>query len=60
MDTTKPRVTAIDRFSGDAVISFQDNRTAVFPAAFLYASLPQVQELFESEMDLDDNTQATQ
>jgi hypothetical protein len=60
MDNPKTRVTAIDRFSGDAVISFQDNRTAVFPASFLYASLPQVQELFESELDSDDETQATQ
>jgi len=48
------RVVAIDRIYGDAVISFHDNRTAVFPASFLYASLPQVQELFESELELDD------
>jgi len=54
MDIPKMRVTAIDRFSGDAVISFEDNRTAVFPASFLYASLPHVQELFESELELDD------
>ena len=53
------RVTAIDRFRGDAVISFQDNRSALFPASFLYALLPQVQELFDSEPELDCEPQVT-
>jgi hypothetical protein len=60
MDISKVRVTAIDRLSGDAVISFQDNRTAVFSASFLYASLPQAQELFESELEFDDEPPAAQ
>jgi hypothetical protein len=54
MDALKPRITSIDRMFGDAVISFQDNRTGLFPAAFLYAALPQVQELFEPEPELID------
>jgi hypothetical protein len=58
MDIRKIRVIAIDRLYGDAVISFHDNRTAVFPASFLYDSLSQVQELFESELELDDEPQA--
>jgi len=60
MAIPKTRVIAIDRLYGDAVISFHDNRTAVFPASFLYASLPQVQELFESELELGDEPKATQ
>jgi len=60
MDIPQIRVIEIDRVNGDAVISFHDNRTAVFPASFLYASLPQVQELFESELEHDDERQAAQ
>jgi len=54
------RVVAIDRLYGDAVISFQDNRTAVFSASLLYASLPQAQEIFESELELDNDLQAAE
>jgi len=60
MDIPKTRVTAIDRIYGDVVISFQDNRTAVFSASFLYASLEQAQELFEPELELDDDPQINQ
>jgi hypothetical protein len=59
MATTKTYVTEVDRLSGDLVIRFQDNRTAVFPACLLYATLPQADELFESELELDDEPQAT-
>ena len=60
MDIPKTRVIDIERVGGDAVISFQDNRSALFPASFLYASLSQVQELFESELEFDDEPQAAQ
>jgi len=60
MDIPKMRVIDIERVGGDAVISFQDNRSALFSASFLYASLSQVQELFESELELDDEPQAAQ
>ena len=52
--TTVISVTGVDRFGGDVIISFADNRTAVFPAQLLYASLPQAQELFEAELEIDD------
>jgi len=60
MEIPKTRVIAIDRIYGDVVISFQDDRTAVFPASFLYDSLPQVHELFESELENDDEPEAIQ
>ena len=51
-----PNIRAIDadRFRGDVIITFDDERAAVFSAAFLYASLPQAQEIFPSELELDD------
>ena len=60
MDIPKIRVIDIERVGGDAVICFQDKRSALFPASFLYALLSQVQELFESELELDDEPQAAQ
>jgi hypothetical protein len=54
------RVTAIDRFDGDAIISFEDSRSAVFPAALLYNLLPQADELFESRLELDEETTTDQ
>jgi hypothetical protein len=60
MNLPKIRVTAIDRFDGDAIISFDDSRTAVFSATFLYDSLPQAQELFESELEFDERLPPTQ
>ena len=60
IDIPKIRVIDIERVGGDAVICFQDKRSALFPASFLYALLSQVQELFESELELDDEPQAAQ
>ena len=58
--STETPVVEVDRFEGNLIISFKDNRRAVFSADVLYASLPQAQELFESELGLDDEPQAAQ
>jgi hypothetical protein len=60
MNLPKIRISAIDRFDGDAIISFEDSRTAVFSATFLYDSLPQAQELFESKLEFDEGLQPTE
>ena len=54
METPNIRAIDTDRFRGDVIVTFSDNRAAVFSAAFLHASLSQAQEIFESELDLDD------
>lgn len=46
------RVIAVDRFDGGVIVTFADNRDALYPASFLYDSLPLVQELHETEPDL--------
>ena len=54
MDIRKePRVVATDRFDGDVIVSFAHNRGALYPASFLYRSLPLVQELREAELNSD-------
>jgi hypothetical protein len=54
MDKHKePGVVAVDRFKGDIIVSFADNRDALYSASFLYSSLPLVQELHETEWDSD-------
>ena len=40
-----PRIVDADRLAGDLVIAFEDGKTAVYPAAILYAILPQANEL---------------
>jgi hypothetical protein len=57
-----PNIRAIDadRFRGDVIITFHDERAAVFSAAFLYASLPQAHEIFQSELELDDEQPSMQ
>jgi hypothetical protein len=54
MESLNIRVVETDRFRGDVIITFNDDRAAVFSAAFLYASLPHAQEIFLSELELDD------
>jgi hypothetical protein len=51
-----PNLRAIDadRFRGDVIVTFNDQRSAVFSAAFLYASLPYAEEIFASELEFDD------
>ena len=51
-----PTIIAVDtdRFYGDVIITFNDDRAAVFSAAFLYASLSSAQEIFLTDADLDD------
>jgi hypothetical protein len=38
-----PRITFSDRLDNGIVVGFDDGKTALFPAALLYASLPQAQ-----------------
>jgi hypothetical protein len=51
-----PTILAIDtdRYHGDVIITFNDDRAAVFSAAFLYASLSSAQEIFLTDADIDD------
>jgi hypothetical protein len=52
MDTrNEPRVTAVDRLNGDVIVSFSDNRDALYPATFLHSSLPLVQEIHDSPQE---------
>ena len=54
MDTPKePRVVGIDRFDGGVIVSFADNRDAIYPASFLYTSLPLVQEIYDTDLSLE-------
>jgi hypothetical protein len=53
-DRKEPRVVAVDRFDGNVIVSFADNRDALYPASFLYSSLPLVQELHETELNSDE------
>ena len=45
--SSRPRVVSADIFNGDLLIAFADQRTAIFPAAFLHSAIPQVQEIFD-------------
>jgi hypothetical protein len=49
MSFSKVLAIATDRFRGDVIVTFSDQRAAVFSAAFLYASLPHAEEIFASE-----------
>ena len=56
MDTRKePRVIAVDRLNGDVIVSFSDNRDALYPASFLYNSLPLVQEIHDLPLESYEN-----
>jgi len=38
------RVVSVDRLDGDVTVTFDDGKTAVYPASVLYELLPQVSE----------------
>src|SRR5271154_3298758 len=38
------RVVSVDRLDGDVLVTFDDGKTAVYPASVLYELLPQVSE----------------
>ncbi len=40
----KHRVDNVDRINGDVIVTFDDGKTAIFPASVLYELLPQVRE----------------
>jgi hypothetical protein len=42
-----PRVTSVDRLNDGLVITFSDNRSAFYPADFLYRRIGEVRELHE-------------
>ena len=39
------RVESADRLGDDAIISFDDGRSAIYPASLLYAMIPQATEI---------------
>jgi hypothetical protein len=41
----KPHITFSDRLDNGIVVGFDDGKTAFFPAALLYATLPQAQSM---------------
>jgi hypothetical protein len=50
----QPRIVMVDRTEEGIVVSFEDNRDAIFPASLLYSLLPHVQEIFGSEQNTDE------
>jgi hypothetical protein len=48
---TGPRIISVDRMDNGAVVSFNDGKTAFYPAALLYAVLPQAQAIPDDSDD---------
>jgi hypothetical protein len=42
-----PRIINAERLGGDLVIAFEDGKSAIYPAAMLYAIFPQATQLDE-------------
>jgi hypothetical protein len=49
------RVCSAELFRNGIIITFADGKSALFSADFLYASLPQAQELIDQDDDEPDN-----
>jgi hypothetical protein len=48
-DSSPPQIVSADLVDNGAVIEFSDGQRAFFPAALLYAALPQATEIRDSE-----------
>ena len=50
METTiAPRILYAERLRGGVVITFEDGKSALYPAALMYDMLPQAERLDEGE-----------
>lgn len=50
-DSETRRIISADRLEEGVVVKFDDGRCAFYSCALLYATLPQSQELDETELD---------
>jgi hypothetical protein len=46
---TDPRIISADRMDGGVVISFDDGKTALYPATLLRAMLPQAKQMNDAD-----------
>jgi hypothetical protein len=50
------RVESVERLEDDAIICFEDGRSAIYPASLLYAMIPQATEIPPEETEKSPST----
>ena len=50
---TDPRILSTEKYENAVLVTFEDGRCALYSASLLHATLPQAEQLWDDEKDLE-------